>query len=1289
MSEAFVARPNPDLPILLRRAEIEAALRTHQCLVLSGETGSGKTTQLPQICLGMGLTERGAVAHTQPRRIAARAVAARIAQEQGTPLGRVVGFKVRFEDKTSSATRIKVMTDGTLLAELASDPDLRAYSVVILDEAHERSVNIDFLLGCLTRLLPRRPDLKLIVTSATIDSGRFSEFLGGPSLCPAIEVSGRLYPVEVRYREGDTAQPHRPDPERFDPEVLADAVEDVARPSAGHILAFLPGEREIRLCADAVRRRGFAGEVLPLYSRLSSEDQDRIFSPAPVQRLILATNIAETSLTVPGIQFVIDSGLARLTRYDPQRKVQRLPTEWTSRAAARQRAGRAGRISAGVCIRLYPKALHDALPEFTQPEITRSNLANVILQMKAQALGPIEDFPLLDPPAPAAVADGYETLFEVGAIESAHPDAVLTLLGRRLARVPVDVRIARILLAAEPQRCVPEAIILAAALSIQDPRQRPPDREGDADRAQAIFRHDSSDFLTLLKLWDQFQHHCQGDSRSGEPGNSVFAWCRDHFLSFPRMREWSDTIRQLRDVAHDLKLPLDTPAASEDAVHRALLTGLLCNVAARDGAGGSFEYRGPRSESIHLHPSSVLFKKGPRWIVAAELVQTSRLFARTLARIEPEWIEELAGHMFQHQRSDPHLDSETGEPSAWERVTFGKVVVVPRRRVRLAPSDPAQARGIFLRDALVGARWKSEHPIPLSVRTALDQAALARGKVRRRDVAISDDSLLALLDRRLSPSIHDPASLDRWWGGATPEARQRACIAPSDVLTDHARLALDPTFFPDAMHAESPPDAAWPLTYSWSPGKDHDGLTLSISLQDLPRLSVSRMQWLVPGLLPDLTLALLRSLPRGQQSVLTARTPLPRIAADVAAIVAFGQGSLTTALCEAISVLHSVVLDPAALSPAALPEYLHLRLRVLDNAGDELAVSRDLPALLKRFSQRIEREAAARAKSSLERERVTSWDFGSLPESLSLEADGVVRTAYPTLIDQGTHASLALLDSAHRADCHRARGMRRLFSLACFDELSVYLESSEVWHEVRRLHDSLGPASKLLTCATALAAERTFLWNQSIPRCAEEFEARLQSLRPRLSAGAREVAATLAGTLEPRARIAHRLGGGTPRIWAASTADIREHASYLFPDGFLSLVSWERFRHYPRLMTAMRERLLNLREGGSTCETPALALVLPHWKRFTLHVARAMADAPGSDAPAVTKSPAKAALPQNRRAAPRINTDAGVWALSAGNLSRPADDFRWGVEELRAAAFNPETFARAHQLAAALPALMP
>ncbi|MGH7130566.1 MAG: ATP-dependent RNA helicase HrpA [Phycisphaerales bacterium] len=1264
-------RLNDTLPIAQKCAEIGALIHKHQVCVVCGETGSGKTTQLPLICLLEGRGAKGLIGHTQPRRIAARAVAARIAEELGESLGRTVGFKVRFGDQTTRDTRIKLMTDGILLAETQGDRELRAYDTIIIDEAHERSLNIDFLLGYLKQLLPRRPDLKVIVTSATIDPQRLSAHFGGPTVAPVIEVSGRLFPVELRY---DAVDADEDELDKVEELAVVDAVDELTSPKLppGDVLVFLPGEREIRQCAEALQREMRRdAEILPLFSRLSNDEQDRIFHPGDRRRVILATNVAETSLTVPGIRYVVDTGLVRMSRYDHRTKVQRLPIEAISQASANQRSGRCGRVAAGVCIRLYSEAAFSQRPKFTEPEVLRTSLASVILRAVSLRLGRVEDFPFIDKPDERMVRDGYETLFELGAIDAPSGEGSLTEIGARLARLPVEPRIGRMLLAAADEGALREVLVLAAVLSIQDPRERPMARAEQADAAQAAFRDEDSDFLTLLNIWEAYRDQAQRLTHG-----PLLGWCRERFLSPARMREWGETHAQLRDLVEDMELPVNRSPASADAIHRSLLTGLLSNVCTRDEASTSFEYQAPRGVKCHIFPGSVLFKKKPRWFIAGEIVETTKTYARTLAKIDPEWIECLSTHVLTRTHSDPHMNPETGEPSVWERVTLQGLVVAPRRRVPLARADKGAARELFIRKSLVAGAGEFGGNAPFAVhnRKMLESARAAEAKLRRRDVIASDEQLAAWWSKQLPEGVVDAATFDRWREEAERAGPEVLKLRPADVLGPDATTAGDATLYPDELMLGV---YRCPLEYRLETGKETDGVTLAIPLLALAHLTAARAEWLVPGILPEKLAALLKMLAKPHRDRL-AGADVGELARECAGVMTFGVGELGAALSEAIEVLRDVKVPPEAWAFKALADHLRLRVVVTDDAGQKLAGGRDVNEIRQKLDARLKRATAAAARTSFERDGLTAWDFDALPESVETEQGAQTVTAYPALVDRGQTVSLTLAETPERAAALTRLGTRGLFALACREELEHRFDALPGWDEMQKYFGALGTPAELRDQLALVIAERVFLSGQPAIRTRADFEERQSGGWGRLGQATMEVGGIVARILEPRFRVAHRLSGGTPRLWAASIADIREHAAYLMPKGFLAMVPWERLREYPKYSQAMRERLFKLREDGSGAETAALAQVSPPWKRFTGWVARAMSEEraaatqAGEAAVKCATGKGKNPLPAARRAAPTVNLDAGEWAMQPGRLPAEVEAYRWALEELRVALFAPE-----------------
>ena len=1306
------ARFDQDLPVIARRHEIADAIKKHQVVILCGETGSGKTTQLPQICLSIGLGVRGLIGHTQPRRIAARAVATRIASELNTPLGRQVGFKVRFGDQTSGDTLVKLMTDGILLAEATGgggggagdfkgDPDLLRYDTIIIDEAHERSLNIDFLLGYLKRLLERRRDLKLIITSATIDPARFSDHFGGPGVAPILMVSGRTFLVELRYRPVSDQDEVTGE---VDNQAIVDAAHELCSPRLpeGDILVFLPGEREIRDAEAALRRDGPDGaEILPLYSRLTEQEQDRVFKPsAPGRRkIVLSTNVAETSLTVPGIRYVIDTGLVRLARYDPRKKVQRLPIEMVSQASANQRSGRCGRVAAGVCIRLYSEAALLTQPVFTEPEIRRTDLSAVILRAKAMDLGPISEFPFLDAPSATAIRDACETLFELGALETKYPDAEITPIGRSLAQLPVDPRVGRMLLGGRDFRCMPEMIVLAAALETQDPLQRPSGREPAADIAHSAFKSEASDFVTLLNLWRLFD----AEVRRGRE-TSAQAWCREQFVSPARMREWFETAEQLRSAAIDAGL-CDEPAADlrlvgeadGASVHKALLSGLITSVCCRDDAGGGYEYNGIRGNKCSIFPGSCLFKKRPKWFVASEIVQTTKLYARTLGPIDPAWLEDAAPHMLTREVEGPHLDEVTGEPSCFERLTLTGLTVVPRRKASLSSADPAMARRVLIDRLLIGNEYPSAAPFTRHNAGVLNVAIACGAKLRLNEPPLNHAHLREHFDRLIPPSVVSRAKLDTWRHAAEQRDARVLFITQDIALAPVALEALDESRFPTsyALVRANADAAICPIIYRMASGKDVDGATLRVLLTDLPRLDSDRPAWGVPAWLAEKIASLIKQLPKAERAkveaaaIANAGTPDAKLAIassseQLASLMDFGRGPLNLALSETLDIAFGVTIAPTAWPMDATPEYLTLRVEAIEspkpgaNTAEPVlcGASRDVVELRTRLAPRIERALAQQAREKFARVAITTWDFGALPSTIDQD-DG--STAYPAIIDHRTSVALSLMDEPRYAEgCARA-GVRRLFVLAAKDELEQRslalpnLGDLEKWYGAG---SGIGSARDLHDAISCITCERVFMFGQPPVRDRDAFEERLQQQWGRLGQTIIDTASVLSRILEPRFLVAKRLSTGTNRLWATSIADIREHAAYLMPPSFLHLAPWDRLQRYPIYAQAMRQRLLNLREDGSGAETRALAAISPWHKRFTGWVARAMTAERQRDqaagASATTSVKPRGGMPLSRRAAPTVNADAGLWAMQPGALPVEVDALRWAIEEFRVAMFAPE-----------------
>jgi ATP-dependent RNA helicase HrpA len=988
----------PELPITARRDDLLAAIGDHQVVVVAGETGSGKTTQLPKLCLELG---RAAIAHTQPRRLAARTVAQRIADELKVPLGGAVGYAVRFSDRTGPDTRIRLMTDGLLLAETRRDRLLRRYDTIILDEAHERSLNIDFLLGYVKRLLPQRPDLRLIVTSATIDPGQFSRHFDD---APVIEVSGRTYPVEVRYKpveDGDQI------------EAIGDAIEELARAGTGDVLVFLSGEREIRDTADALRGRLPTDvEVLPLYARLSTAEQQRVFKPHQRRRIVLATNVAETSLTVPGIRYVVDPGTARVSRYSARLKVQRLPIERISRASADQRKGRCGRTSAGICVRLYSEEDFEERPRFTDPEILRTNLASVILQMAANRLGDIEDFPFLDPPDRRQVRDGVLLLQELRALDARER---LTRVGRRLARVPVDPRLARMVIEAGRRGCADEVIVIAAALSIQDPRERPADHRQAADQQHARFADERSDLLAHLNLW-RYLHERQ----RALSGSAFRRLCRSEYIHFLRVREWQDLVGQLREAARELHIEINQTPAEPDEIHQALLAGLLSHLGMRDQARR--DYQGARGARFAIFPGSSLARRQPNWVMAAELVETSRLWGREVARIEPGWVEPLAEHLARHTYSEPRWDRRRAGVVATERVTVYGLPIVAGRTVAYGSIDPQLSRELFIRRALVERDWDTRHAFFAENGRLLEEVDALERRARRRDVLVSDEVLFAFFDERVPADVVSGAHFDRWW---RDERRARP-----DLLTYTRELLVAPQAA-DALDADGRPDTwrqgdlSLALTYAFEPGSQSDGVTVHVPLKTLPQLRPDGFEWLVPALREELVTALLRSLPKDLRRPLA---PVPDTTAQVLAALEPRREPLLDALAREVQRLRGVRVPPGTWDLSNLAPHLRMTFRVEDDDGGLVAEGKDLDALRAEVRPRL-RAALSAASAGLERTGLTEWSIGDLPRIVALPGTGQTVRGYPALVDEGATVGVRVLDTSAAQAATMAAGTRRLLLL--------------------------------------------------------------------------------------------------------------------------------------------------------------------------------------------------------------------------------------------------------------------
>ena len=1258
----------PDaLPVSEKRDEIAAAINTHQVIIVCGETGSGKTTQLPKICLDLGRGMHGLIGHTQPRRIAATSTAKRIASELGTPLGENVGFQIRFSDRTSPGASVKLMTDGILLAETQSDRLLSQYDTIIIDEAHERSLNIDFLLGYLKQILPSRPDLKLIITSATIDAERFARHFGTEEEpAPIIEVSGRLYPVEIRYRPvydpafAPSGEEVREVPrlsssaakeQRTLIEAIADAVDEITRLGAGDILVFLPGEREIRETAEVLRRRNPPPtEILPLFARLSAEEQEKVFRPTNARRIVLATNVAETSLTVPGIRFVIDPGLARVKRYSYRNKVEQLHIEPISQAAANQRAGRCGRVAAGICIRLYEETDFEQRQTYTTPEIMRSSLASVILRMKSLNLGDVETFPFLEPPLKRAIADGFQLLHELGALDDLNQ---MTHIGEQLARLPLDPRIGRMILAARDHTSLTEVLIIASALSIQDPRERPLDFQEAADRAHQKFSEPRSEFMGFLKIWNWFN-----DAVKNKKSNrQLHEACRENFLSHLRMREWRDVHSQLLALIHEQKWRLNETPATYEQIHLALLTGLLGNIGYRSDDGAN--YLGARGIRFYPWPGSTLGKKAGRWIMAAELVDTSRLYARCLAQIQPEWLERIGRHLLKKTWSEPRWEKRPAQVSAYERATLYGLVVYSQRRIPYGQIDPVYAREIFIRDALTGGDFDTRAPFFAHNRKLISEIESLEHQSRRIDVLVDDALITAFYDRFIPRHVHNGSGFEKWYKGASADNPELLYLKKDDLMR-HEAAGITTEFFPKQLRLAGIDMA---LSYHFEPGSPRDGVTLTVPLYALNQLSAERSEWLVPGMLREKTHQLLKSLP---QRLRRRCVPLPDYAAGFNERIQkeglFGKGSLLAALIRDIREQTGMVAKPEDFRLESLPVHLFMNFRITDEDGRMLDLARNLPHLQAGLGQKAresfrrlaeessphtselheekpEGNAGKASRTSKTRtdealpvhaEKITSWNFDELPELLEISRHGQSIIGYPALVDRKTFCEIEVFDEpAIAASMHR-RGLLRLFSLQIREQIKFIGKNITDLQKMSMQYLFLGTAEELRDRIISAALQAAFM-QEPLPKNRSEFEARISEGKARFGLLANEIARLASQILSEYFQVQKKL----PEIRAheKTTSDISGQLAMLLDRDFLTENDPARLSHFPRYLKACSVRMDRLRAD------PERELrLLADWQKVAAPYFRALKDRQKS----------------GMAADPKMK------------------DFRWLLEELRVSLFAQE-----------------
>lgn len=1172
----------PDLPVSAARAELMAAMRDHQVVVVAGETGSGKTTQLPKMLLELGRGVDGLIGHTQPRRIAARAVAERLAAELGVPLGGVVGYQVRFTDQTAPSTLIKVMTDGILLNEMQKDRDLRRYDTVIIDEAHERSLNIDFILGYLKALLPRRPDLKVVVTSATIDphafARHFADVTGVPA--PVVEVSGRTYPVEVRYRPLERLDRQGNVVAVDQVTGITDAVEELwtESPGAGprDILVFLSGEQEIRDAADALNGLNLpATEILPLYARLSSAEQHRVFGPTPPgisRRVVLATNVAETSLTVPGIRYVVDAGTARISRYSQRLKVQRLPIEPISQASARQRSGRCGRLADGVAIRLYSEEDHDSRPEFTEPEILRTNLASVILQMTSLGLGDLSRFPFLDPPDSRRIADGVKLLEELGAFRPPSPGRRgkrLTDLGRRIAGIPADPRLARMLLEADKQGCLRQMLVIVAALSIQDPRERPLEARTQADQMHARFRDDTSDFVTWLRLWDYLR------AQQKDLSSSAFRrLCKAEYLHYLRVREWADLHAQLRGVVRSMGLALNDSEPSGEQIHTALLSGLLSHVGRYDER--TRDFLGARGAHFSVQPGSALFRRTPEMVMAAELVETTRLWARTVAAVDPAAVEVMAQHVVKRTYAEPHWSRDRASAVAKERVTLYGIPLVHDRLVGMGSIDPRLARELFIRRALVEGDWDTRHQFFHDNLAMVERIEALEERTRRRDLLVADVALITFYDQRIPEHVVSGAHFDSWWKRERQRNPQLLSFT-EDMLTTEALAEVDAGAFPTTWQAG---DHELRLTYQFQPGDDADGVTVHIPIEVLNQVPETGFDWQVPGLREELAVALVRGLPKATRRLFvpapdTVRRALPHLPA-------MSDGDpFADALGRALYVATGHRVPSGEWAPDGVPDHLRMTFRVTGPKGAVLGEGTSLAALQERLAPAVRTTMAAVGRA-VERTGLTSWpvvpgEAGAagwrLPDEFTSEASGRRVVGYPGLVDHGESVAVEVLGSRSARDHATRRGVRRLLLLNTTVSWSRILSLLSTSQKLTLGSAPVGTMDDLLKDVLAAAVDAVVVESGLDVRDAASYQEVARRVQSQVLGKVVEVVEALVPILEEARRIRLSLDGMTSPALAELRADLEQQLAMLVRPGFVADVGAEHLRHLLRWLRGMSERI--------------------------------------------------------------------------------------------------------------------
>ncbi len=1149
------------LPVSARVDDISDAIARHQVVIVAGETGSGKTTQIPKICLQLGRGVYGRIGHTQPRRVAARTVSSRIAEELGVSLGQEVGYQVRFSDQSSDMTLVKVMTDGILLAETQQDRFLEAYDTIIIDEAHERSLNIDFLLGYLKRILPKRPDLKVIVTSATIDVDRFSAHF---NRAPVIEVSGRTYPVSVEYRPPE-ASSKTEDADQRVTDAIVDVLDEIAgldrkAGSPGDVLIFLPGEREIRDVAQWIRRSALSGvEILPLYSRLSIAEQNRVFQTGgrSARRVVLATNVAETSLTVPGIRYVIDPGLARISRYSVRSKVQQLQIEPVSQASAEQRKGRCGRTGPGVCFRLYSEDDFQARSEFTLPEIKRTNLASVILQMLVLRLGDISKFPFVERPEQRQINDGFQLLNELQAVTESR---AVTRLGRDMARIPVDIQLARMLIEAGRTGCLDEVLKVVSAMVIQDPRERPHNHQQAADERHRRHWHERSDFIGLVNLWGFYEEHRQSLST-----NQQRKFCRENFLSYLRMREWRENHRQLQLICKDIGLKMNRTPGDYDSIHRAILSGLIGNVGERTEKN---EYVGVRNRRHFIFPASSQFKRKPKWIVSAELVETSRLFARTVAEIDSAWIEPLAAHLVKRHYHEPRFEKKSGQVVADEEVMLYGLSIVRRRRVGFGSIDPVRARQLFIQHGLAERQLNSSAPFFVQNERLIAEVERLESKSRRRDLLVDAYTLYRFYDERIPAHVCSQVELDAWRRDAERNHPKLLFLQREDLIRQHANLPS--TAFPDALDISG---SRLKLDYQFNPEHEEDGVSVEIPVALLRQVSSDRIDFLIPGMLEEKCLALIKTLPK---SVRKNFVPAPDFARRASEGLEFDGRGLREVLAEKLFRLSGVRVNPEDFRPDDIDRHLRMNIKVVDAGGKTLEISRDLPQLMMKFGEDADREFRQSVRHDIEVDGLTDWDFDDLPQSVDMKQRSINLRGYPALVDKGQSVSVEIMDDERDAGRLTRQGLVRLFMLQLNDQARYLQRKFPRYNEFAIYFATQADASSLPTDLVEASFRHTFVEELPLPRSREIYRERFAE-KQYLMTRANELGDLLVHVMSAANRIEQLLAAARTDLNRYGCDDIERQLARMLAPGFIASTPRRWLLHLPRYLSAIEYRLERMR----------------------------------------------------------------------------------------------------------------